>query len=564
MTFWVLAGLMAAFCVVLLLLPLLRKPAVNADGAAYDLEIYKAQLVEIQRDLARGEISQAEADAARTEIGRRLLAADQARSRAATPAGQPRWVWPIGFITALAVPMLGVLVYLDLGRPLEPAQPFTGRAAERAAQAEQNANLAAFRKEADALEAGLGDRAEDVDGWMRLGSMRMALEDYGRAAAAFGRARALAPQEPEILASEAEALIAAAQGSVGENAQELLQQVLTLDEGNLRARFYLADADWQAGRRDKAMLAWADLRRQSPADAPWQGIVEARIRRGAAEMGVADVASLLPDPLPPTTQPRGPDAGDVAAAQGMSAEDREAMIGGMVESLAARLQDKPEDLAGWMQLIRSYTVLNRSEEALKALGQALSVFDGRQQETAQLMALSHDLQMVTPEDTLPAGPSAAALAAARDKPLEERRATLGADADALARWLGANPDVLQGWVRLAHVRRLLEQPGQERDALMQATRLAPDNVALWRALGRAAFEANGRQIGPDSEAAMARLIDLKPDDVEAHWMLALARLAAGDKDAANTHFTQALNGLPPDSEQRRQLRAEADKLLQGE
>lgn len=562
MTFWILAGLMAAFCVAMLLVPLIRRPATSGDGAAYDLEIYKAQLVEIERDLARGEVGEAEAAAARVEIGRRLLAADQSQRQSRDAPGKAsrfRWVWPVGLGTSLVLPVLGVVLYLDLGRPDIPARPFAGREAERAAQASQGAEIAALRRQAASLEQALTGAPGNLADWLRLADMLMALEEYGRAANAYAQARAFAPEDAEILASQAEAIIAGSQGSVGEQAQELLNLALQRDPRNLRAHFYLGDADWQAGRRERALERWAELRRTGPADAPWQGVVEARIRRAAAEMG-ADAAPYLPEPQP--VQARGPSAADIEAAEGMSAEDRNAMIAGMVDNLAARLDQAPDDIEGWLRLIRSYTMLGRQEEALEAAGRGLGAFDGRQEETGRLVALSRELGLTG--DTLPVGPSVARLDEARDKPLAERRTLLADDTAELTAWLAGNPDALQGWVRLAHIQRLLEEPVAERDALLQATRLAPDNVALWRALGRAAFEADGQKIGPDALAAMHQVTQLQPNDLEANWMLALSGLAAGDRETARLHFERGLSGLPKESPEYGQLRAEADRLLQGE
>lgn len=562
MTFWILAGLMAAFCVAMLLVPLIRRPATSGDGAAYDLEIYKAQLVEIERDLARGEVGEAEAAAARVEIGRRLLAADQSQRQSRDAPGKAsrfRWVWPVGLGTSLVLPVLGVVLYLDLGRPDIPARPFAGREAERAAQASQGAEIAALRRQAASLEQALTGAPGNLADWLRLADMLMALEEYGRAANAYAQARAFAPEDAEILASQAEAIIAGSQGSVGEQAQELLNLALQRDPRNLRAHFYLGDADWQAGRRERALERWAELRRTGPADAPWQGVVEARIRRAAAEMG-ADAAPYLPEPQP--AQARGPSAADIEAAEGMSAEDRNAMIAGMVDNLAARLDQAPDDIEGWLRLIRSYTMLGRQEEALEALGRGLGAFDGRQEETGRLVALSRELGLTG--DTLPVGPSVARLDEARDKPLAERRTLLADDTAELTAWLAGNRDALQGWVRLAHIQRLLEEPVAERDALLQATRLAPDNVALWRALGRAAFEADGQKIGPDALAAMHQVTQLQPNDLEANWMLALSGLAAGDRETARLHFERGLSGLPKESPEYGQLRAEADRLLQGE
>ena len=67
---------------------------------------------------------------------------------------------------------------------------------------------------------------------------------------------------------------------------------------------------------------------------------------------------------------RGPTAGDVAAAREMSGEDRAAFIQSMVQSLADRLAENPDDPAGWLRLGRAYGVLGRAEDAAAALDTA--------------------------------------------------------------------------------------------------------------------------------------------------------------------------------------------------
>ena len=659
MTFWILAGVIAAFCVVVLGWPLLRRGRAGAQSAAaYDVEIYAAQLKEIERDLARGILSQAEVAAARAEIGRRLLAADSQRSReeAETRPAAPRggsFARLAGIGGAMLLPVLGVVLYLELGAPTLPAQPFAARGDERAAQAREGEQIVALRRDVQRMEEAVAANPQDLQGWLSLGGSYMVLEEYGQAANAFRRALVLSPSDPEIMASEAEAMIAGSDGAVGEQARFLLEAALERDPSSLRARFYLADSEWQMGRRQRALEAWAALRADGPADAPWQPVVEGRILRASAELGL-DPQAYLPAPQPPTapmppiaglTQPApGPSADDVAAAADMSEQDRQEMIrgmvgglaarlaeepndlqgwlrlirsyrvlgdtaaadgaleqaraafaddpralatldrggaapdappalpdlspdaeaiAGMVEGLATRLADNPDDIEGWVRLIQSYSVLGRQDDALVALRDGFNQFQDQPEQAMRLVALARELNLLPQADTLPVGPSMTELEGVRALPLAQRRERLSDSVGVLDRWLADNPDSLPGWVRLAHAFRVLEQPAEERDALKRATALAPENAALWRALGRAAFEADGRQIGPDALAAMQRLLELSPEDVEANWMLALSRLAAGDLIGARGYFDRALAGLPEGSSERDELGRQVETLMQG-
>ncbi len=60
----------------------------------------------------------------------------------------------------------------------------------------------------------------------------------------------------------------------------------------------------------------------------------------------------------------------------MTPADRTAMIEGMVSGLAERLKSNPDDVEGWLRLIRSYSVLGRPEEAVEAARAALQGIQG--------------------------------------------------------------------------------------------------------------------------------------------------------------------------------------------
>jgi cytochrome c-type biogenesis protein CcmI len=77
MTLWIIFAVMTAAAVVTVLWPLGRKPA-GSGGS--DRLVYADQLQEIERDRAAGLIGEAEAESARIEISRRLLAAAEAEA----------------------------------------------------------------------------------------------------------------------------------------------------------------------------------------------------------------------------------------------------------------------------------------------------------------------------------------------------------------------------------------------------------------------------------------------------------------------------------------------------
>ena len=95
--------------------------------------------------------------------------------------------------------------------------------------------------------------------------------------------------------------------------------------------------------------------------------------------------------IPPTLDARpqrGPTEQDVQDAQTMTANDRQAMIQGMVEGLALRLEEDPSDPAEWARLIRARQVLGQSDQASADVARMRSVFADNPEAVAQVIASS--------------------------------------------------------------------------------------------------------------------------------------------------------------------------------
>src|ERR1700735_317725 len=125
MVWFVLAG-MAALAVLAALWPLLRpSPTAKADPAENEAAFYKAQLEEIRRDVERGLLPQGEAESARAEAARRLIAAASGPSEAAAPARRTRLAAAV--LIAVGLPAIAFSLYERLGQPLLPDEPLASR-----------------------------------------------------------------------------------------------------------------------------------------------------------------------------------------------------------------------------------------------------------------------------------------------------------------------------------------------------------------------------------------------------------------------------------------------------
>jgi cytochrome c-type biogenesis protein CcmH len=357
MTLWLLVGLVTVCAVACLLVPLVRRPKDAAARRDYDLAVYRDQLAELERDLARGLLSADQAEAARTEIERRLLAADAAPEADAKSSGGRHGVLAAALVVALSAGAVGL--YLILGTPGMPSVPFAGRPSAEPVPQEMALLI-------ERLAARMAEAPEDPAGWQLLGRTYLQLDRPLEAAEALGQAVARGAEGTEVWASLGEALVAANQGLVVPDARQAFATVLERDPGDPRARYYVGLALAQDGRLREALDAWVALAADSPADAPWREVVQSQIARAAADLGLEPddpaLAGLATAP--------GPTAAEVEAAAGMSPEDRDAFIRSMVDGLAARLEREPDDLDGWLRLSQAYAVLGEPERARAAVDRA--------------------------------------------------------------------------------------------------------------------------------------------------------------------------------------------------
>ncbi len=398
MLFWILVAALTAALAVILLYPLLRGAKAAENIRAGEAAVYRDQLRELDRDLDGGLITPEEADYARAEIGRRLIAVS-ADEPAETPKPARHHRFTEAFVL-LVLPVLGLCLYLTTGRPDLPSQPLEARLEN------PGNDVAVLITKA---ERHLAVNPDDGKGWDVLAPIYFRTMRVNDAQVAYRNAIRLLGPSPVRLDGLAETLMAVSDGVVTEEARQVLEQSLTLEPDNPRARFYIALSMEQAGRPDEARQAFEALAKQSPSDAPWLPLVNQHIAmNGGAPAGAnpttPGAGSAAPGagsaaPGAGSAAPGNPTQPDVAAAETMSADDRQQMIRGMVESLDAKLSEDPNNFEGWMRLVRSYAVLNDKDRAAGALKRGLAAFPPPGEEGRQLLALARELGIATEEAT---------------------------------------------------------------------------------------------------------------------------------------------------------------------
>ena len=353
---WLLVALMLAY---------IRRQQRGAGPMQYDEDLQDQidQLMlaraTLDEDHQTGQLSDSDFAATCLDIDRRLLGLSQqvAQASASSPKDQTLTRLAVGL--AIILPLGAALIYAALGRPDLRDNPLVDRAAEIASRSETitatKKNLAQNLARAQAATVTTPD---DIESWLKLAEAAASVNDSATEIRALRMARQLTNDDPSVLSLLAEALSRAADGQVTVPARDLIDTVLATDPDEPRALFLSGLAAFQDGDYQAAVTRWQRLLSISTADAPWLPIVRANIAQAAEAGGIA---------LPPAN---GPDADSIAAAADMTANDRQAMILSMVESLRDRLDETPDDTEGWLRLARAYDVLGDRAAAFTALARA--------------------------------------------------------------------------------------------------------------------------------------------------------------------------------------------------
>ncbi|THD84499.1 c-type cytochrome biogenesis protein CcmI [Aliigemmobacter aestuarii] len=408
--FWLVAAALAVAVAGILYMAFRRATLQDDPAAAYDLRVYRDQLAEVDRDLARGVLGAEDAERMRTEISRRVLEADRAvklGSGAAANASAGGRAVLIG-LTALAV-LGSFALYARIGAPGYPDMPLKDRlamadelrstrpaqdvaeadAAPAIAAMERPTPDAAYLELVDKLRAAVAERPNDIQGQELLARNEAALGNFRAAYEA--QRQIIALKDPRSTAEDhailAELMILAAGGYISPEAEVALTEALRRDPENGTALYYSGLMFAQTGRPDMAFRIWRPLLERSAPDAPWVPPLRAQIENMAALAGIDYVmppAGAAPGAAVGAMP--GPTAEDMEAAAGMSDEDRQAMIRGMVEGLNDRLASEGGTAQEWARLIGALGTLGETDRARAIWTEAQGRFAERPEDLALVRA----------------------------------------------------------------------------------------------------------------------------------------------------------------------------------
>jgi cytochrome c-type biogenesis protein CcmH len=385
--FWIATGVLALVMAGLLVLALLRGQRDTGPAEAFDVQVYRDQLTEVDRDLQRGVISDEDAERLRTEISRRILSAD-AKVQATGESGQQPRVLGLSVAALISVMVIGggFMLYMQLGAPgygdlglasrMEMAETArTNRPSQQDAEAQMpasaNPNIQPeYGDLVQRLRGAVAERPTDIQGHLLLARSEAAMGNY--VAAYEAQERVVALKGDAATGSDfsdlADMMVLAAGGYVSPEAERVLETALTRDPENGVAQYYMGLMMAQTGRPDIAFRLWDRLIRVSSPDAVWMPPILAQMEEMAFRAGISDYQ------LPRIAGLPGPTSDDVEAASEMTPEERQEMIRGMVANLSDRLATEggpPED---WARLITSLAVLGDEAQAIAIWNNAQEVF----------------------------------------------------------------------------------------------------------------------------------------------------------------------------------------------
>ncbi|TNE57627.1 MAG: c-type cytochrome biogenesis protein CcmI [Alphaproteobacteria bacterium] len=367
MLFWIFITVIALLVAALLLRPLWLaedKASTHIDA----LEVYKRQLRELERDVEAGIVPAVQAEATRMEIERRLLAADKdLKASAKAPSAlknQQRVILAVAL--AIALPVISLTLYEGLGAPGYGDLPYKSRCEALGAAGPQSE--VDMMQLIDCLAVRMEENPQP-EGLVMLGRSYMNLGRYADATRAYARAVEIGGPALEPLEGLGISLLYLNQGQVTDSARVAFAEAVKLEGDTSLSKFYLAEYDYQHGKPLEALSAWVDLLEEIPRDTPMFGALDDRIQRGIAEQESISLQS-------------GGRGAPVAQSDQVKA---------MVAGLAARLEEDPHDLDGWLMLIKSYHVQGRDEEARQALSTATLTFVAEPQALQQILILAEEL-----------------------------------------------------------------------------------------------------------------------------------------------------------------------------
>ncbi len=361
--FWIVSAFLLLVALAIILIPLFRYREDEEQDQSQSLNVYKAQLKELDGDQKNDQLSAEEVTSARLEIERRLLKVASTSKEDKTETTVTKTARPLLVMVTVLVFMGSYGFYLLVGNPGMPDFPLDEQKNSAAQMTKEDAKSPEMISEVAILKTYLAQKPDDIKAWRTLGQLETDLHDRPEAAKAFQRWHELDPNSIDAAVVYAESLIILSDGRVGPAALLVLNRARKIQPQNPGVRHYMALAQYQAGNVEQALAGWKSLATDSKPGAPWLNALNRWIRKAERELGVQSTGSRGAGPALSAEQR--------ASVASMSPADRAEMIKSMVARLQSKMDENPENIEGWFRLAKAYSVLGQKADAIKAMEQAM-------------------------------------------------------------------------------------------------------------------------------------------------------------------------------------------------
>ena len=317
-SFWVVAGIFMVGAL-LFVIPTLwsrrERDESEAEREATNIRIYQDQLAELESDLRSDVLTREQYEQSKRELQQRMLQDIPAGEVATAPFDSNRNIATIT-VTALAVPLLAVSLYLALGNT-KALLPQT--AAEHPPMAAAEQGHPDFSSVMDNLVARLRDNPDDAEGWLMLGRTYAMLQRFNESKEAYERVLALTPDDAAVITDYADIVAMTNEGSLIGKPWELINKALSLDPDNPKALALAGTAEFERKRYKEAAGYWEKLLALIP---PSESELLQSVNNSIAEArsladGKGSLVARGPDQAPASQAPAGggaPVSGSASAA----------------------------------------------------------------------------------------------------------------------------------------------------------------------------------------------------------------------------------------------------------
>ena len=477
---WILFAIVTASVILAVARPLGRA-AQPAASSASEMEAYKLQLAELDREQELGSIGPEEAEQTRTEISRRLLKVSRQGGTAFSGKPIAAFNTNIAFAAVAGVIAIGSAgLYAKYGTPTLSDQPLEARLSAPPSQqplAIQISNTE-HRLRADP------DSAAD---WADIAPKYFRTMQFDKAAHAYRRAIRLGGQDEEKLLGLFEALVYSNEGNISAEAKTVLDTATAKYPKSLRGRAWLAIRNTQEGKKAEAEQIYREMLSENPPGG-WKGLIYKQLAAlNEDDSGAQAPANLQPSAKAPAIS-KAPQMSQAPKASTAPAANQAPPLEGMAERLAARLKQNGADLNGWVMLIRSYSVMKQPAKMQEAADSA------RRQFASDPESLKKIDEVMSMGEQEAAGGSAKP---AEDAPQGGQDAMIRSMVGRLAARLTENGADLDGWLRLIRSYAVLKETGKAQEAVASARKQFASDPEALKKIDAMAGEAG--QAAPESD-----------------------------------------------------------------